>query len=1051
MATKLSDIPNINQQIDEQKRQAGIIQDNLNSSPTALGGEGEPTATDISNQESLQRIKSTIQRLTDQKLRTQWYGTDEVKNEDAQGEKSMGIVGNTLDFISRPLYGMVGATKHIIGQGKGTLLEDVADNMVRNKNTFGDVLKSSGVPWAVSAPLGFALDIGLDPVNWLTAGSSAMVPRLLSGAYKGLETGEGLARGLSIAAKSGLMEKASTVGKYTPFLRKSGAFSRFGENTLKATEAFETLTGKTAFNIVNEGGIVGLRNFGYHGGLMDIVNKGAEAIPGAKSLLQNFVYDPIEWVRQARMKDIFQQALGTGIDARGAVNAAVKGESIAPFMASAIKKAEAAIESEPVSKMGEVFSINMDPVISAVADRDVDKAAAAISSIGMEGKIAKAAPEIVGRVDDAASILKNPTPFVSSDPIENALRIANERLSGGEGGITLDDVSKVFNSGAIDQTGVRWFDNMMKGIKDFTIKIDRNGDKVLNVGKATMDKYDQAMGIFRVAKVGASPTSWVNAVVGNLIMNHMATGSISPRFIKRLNQVFGLYRNKPGKAALLDSLLMDAGDGSDFIRRGIWENETAARGTFGDIGFIGNVAKGKLGASHYTTERILRNGIDAGVISSATKAEDIAPEVQEAVADILKFRDEEIAKVYSDVKAGTTPVRKLMSSGKLSDVSRSDIGTGMLANEMFSHGATAKMFEHIAQKAKENPSNVAWRLLDFTFNKMSSGYETIDQTYKMASFLNSTIDGYTLKELRSLRNFIDINPEELIKYSKDGEFLYRLSPATALELSNVMFLNYNAMPAAIRVMRNFPLLGSPFVSFMYGMALKTGQTLAYNPAAFNKITFAMNDFGGTKNPLEKKALDTKFYSYLNQPAMFRTPFFEKNPIYINLASMIPYYSMNMFNPSQSTNESNTVREKLVRMAQQSPLMKDPAGSALFDFVIQPLILGEAIQPQGQFGQPLYPADAGIFTKTGYGARTVAEAFVPSIASYAGLVTPEKVADFIPSYRWRQLSRAKAGKNQIGISSKESAASRTTRTLLQASGIPVQAPVNTSFNQGNSNQ
>lgn len=1047
MATTIEDIPNIKQKISDAQKQADVIQSKLNSSSTALGGSGEPTSSDIRNQESLQRIQSTIKSLTDQKLRTQWYGTDKATNSNAEGQapQSKGFIGNTLDYLARPLYGVVGAVKHVVGQGSGSLYQDVADNMVRNKNTFGDVLKSAGVPGVVSAPLGFALDIGMDPVNWLTMGSSALVPRLAQGISKGFTSGEGVVRGLSVAAKSGLMEKANTIGRFIPILDRTEKFAKFGEGALRATGAFEAITGDVAEKVIQKGGIIGLRNLGYHGSLMDVINKGADAIPGGQTFLKNFVYDPVEWVRQARLKDIFQEALGTGIDTRGAVNAAVRGESIESFMKKAATEIGTKIESIPISTKTP-FGIDLGQDVLSVTRKEVDSFSSALSGTKLGEKINDVAPKIVNAVDDAASILKNPSAYISSDPIENALRIANENLSGGVGGITLEDVAKVYNSGALDQSGVKWFDSMMNGIKDFTIKLDRNSNEVLKVGKATMDKYDQAMGIFRVAKVGASPTSWMNAIVGNMLMTHMATGGISTRFLGRLKQSFGLYRNKPGRAALLDGLLMDAGGVDDVIRRGIYENATAARATFGDIRFIGNPSKGVLGASHYTAERILRNGIDAGVISVSTKVNDIAPKVQDAMADVMKFRDAELAKVSSSVMAGTTPTRKLLAGGQWSKASRFDMSSGMLSQEMFNSGATTKMFEHIAEKAAANPGNVGWKLLDFTFNKMSSGYETIDQTYKMATFLGATIDGYTLKELRSLRNIIDINPEELIKYASKGQYFYRLSPKTAIELSNIMYLNYSAMPAAIRVLRNFPLIGSPFISFMYGMALKTGQTLAYNPSAFNKVTFALNDFGGRKTPLEKKALDTSFYSYLNQPGMFRMPFFDEAPIYLNLTNVIPYYSMNMFNPTQTTT-GDTIREKLVRSVQQSPILKDPVGSTLFDYLIQPLILGEAIRPQGQFGQPLYPVDANFFQKAGYGARTMGEAYVPNIASYAGLLTPQALSDYIPSYRWRQLSQAMVGKNQLGISGKESASSRTVRTLLQSTGIPVQAPVNTSFTQG----
>ena len=261
-----------------------------------------------------------------------------------------------------------------------------------------------------------------------------------------------------------------------------------------------------------------------------------------------------------------------------------------------------------------------------------------------------------------------------------------------------------------------------------------------------------------------------------------------------------------------------------------------------------------------------------------------------------------------------------------------------------------------------------------------------------------------------------------------------------------MYLNYAAMPGAVKVLRNMPIFGSPFVSFMYGMASKTGQTLVHNPAAFNKVNLAMNEFGGTKTPLEKKALETSFYSYLKQPGMYRIPFFDKNPNYINMSSMIPYYSLNMFNPTQTT-YGNSARENLVKIFQASPILKDPVGSVMFDYFITPLILGEAIRPQGQFGQPIYPIDANLLEKMGYATRTFGEAFVPNIAAHAGLVTgpiAPGLTDYIPSYRWRQLAMATQGKSQLGKSGKEDPVKRSVRTLANLWGVPWQASVNTNF-------
>lgn len=1015
---KISDIPNLENQISNLENERDTVKGRLQSSPTALGGSGTPTGSDLANQETLDSINKKIQSLNDSKLRTQWYGPKDKNASTATGEEldSPGAIGKTLDFISRPLYGIVGATKHVIGQGSGSLQQDVADNMVRNKNTFGDVLKNSGTPYAVAAPLGFALDVMFDPVNWATMGTGALVPRLAYGAYKGAATGQGVLRGLSIAGKSGVLDKATTIARYTPYLKKSATFEKLGVKNLAAADAFENLTGKTAMDMVLEKG-AGVGSFRI--GLNDVINKVAEATPGGQSFLQHFVYDPAEWVRQARIKDVMQNALGTGVDVKEAVNAAARGESISPYLDDISAHITKTVEEMPAGKPID-FSIDFDGPAALMSRKEVDAHMAAIAAIdpALGQRLMAVAPKLVNGVDDTASIMKNPTPYVSGDKVENAVRLVNEKVGGAE--ITLEDIQKVVNAGVFDQTGVKWYDTMMNGIKSWQVSVGRNSNKVVEVGKRVMDNYDKAMAVFRVAKVGASPTAYVNAVAGNLIMSHLASGDIGPEFLARLKQVYNMYRNKSGAAAFIDDLLRNAGGEGDLIRSAILDSSTAARGTFGNTSFIG---------AKYNATRLIQAGRDAGVISSSVKAEDIAPDLQKVMEELQQF------------KAGTTQAREAFASGELVD--RMSVGTGMLSNEMFNTRATAEMFRHITEKANGPDANMVWKLLDLTLNKMPSHYETVDQVFKMTTFIRSTVDGYTLNQLRQLRHIIDINPEELTKVAKGGEYRYTLSPETALVLSNVTYLNYNAMPAAVRVLRNLPLFGSPFISFMYGMTLKTGQTLAYNPAAFTKVNYALNEFGGTKSPTEKRALDTPFYSYLKQPGMFRVPFFEENPIYLNLASMIPYYSLNMFNPTK-TNYGDSLPEQLVQTLQGSPFMKDPAGSVLFDFFIQPLILGEAIRPQGQFGQPLYPVDATAPEKLGYGVRTLAEAFTPNVAAYAGLVTPEKLAPFAPLYRWRAIAEAKYGKNQLGISSKESKTSRTVRELLKESGIPVQAPVNTTF-------
>lgn len=77
-------------------------------------------------------------------------------------------------------------------------------------------------------------------------------------------------------------------------------------------------------------------------------------------------------------------------------------------------------------------------------------------------------------------------------------------------------------------------------------------------------------------------------------------------------------------------------------------------------------------------------------------------------------------------------------------------------------------------------------------------------------------------------------------------------------------MNYAAMPAAVKVLRSLPM-GSPFFSFQYAMAAKLGQTLVSNPAAFNKVSFALHEASGNKTPLVKEALNSPYYSFLSNP------------------------------------------------------------------------------------------------------------------------------------------------------------------------------------------
>jgi hypothetical protein len=492
------------------------------------------------------------------------------------------------------------------------------------------------------------------------------------------------------------------------------------------------------------------------------------------------------------------------------------------------------------------------------------------------------------------------------------------------------------------------------------------------------------------------------------------------------------------------------------IRFGLQNNLKAAEATFGDMNWLNS-------GKNWET---LRQKVP-GMFPQGAKAADYAPEFNGVMKDLTGLSErewsgmvsaipKEVRKLLEGVEPNSERAWKIIEEARLSgkQLSNFELPPGLLSREVFENQAYIKMLRYIKDKAKENPNGITWKALEHVLTKTAAGYENYDQTSKMATFLRSTLDGYTEAQMKRVRRLIDISPEEIIRgTSEDGlQIRYKLPVDRALELSNVVYLNYSAMPNAVRVLRGLPLVGSPFISFMYGMALKTGQTMVYNPSAFNKIGFAMNDFGGQKTPLEKSAIKEPdgFYGYLERPGMFRVPgegFFDTYPIYANLANVLPYFSLNMFNPSESSFNSNSLPTKFIERVQRSPFVKDPVGAILFDYLVQPMILDEAINPQGQFGQALYPTDAGLGTKAAYGVRSLGEAFFPNIAAIGGLaqgaVAPG-LTPYMPSYRWRSMANAIQGLNQVGISGKESAPSRTVRNISSYLGLPIQPPMDLNY-------
>jgi hypothetical protein len=234
------------------------------------------------------------------------------------------------------------------------------------------------------------------------------------------------------------------------------------------------------------------------------------------------------------------------------------------------------------------------------------------------------------------------------------------------------------------------------------------------------------------------------------------------------------------------------------------------------------------------------------------------------------------------------------------------------------------------------------------------------------------------------------------------------------------------------------------MSFPYAMVSKMGKTAVNNPALFNKISFMINEMNTGRTPQEKAALEEKYNQYLKSPTVVKL-FGMWNT---DVKTYIPYYTMNMFNPSERTYDDSN-EGKMLKLMDKFPVMQDPVGQVIKDYFIQPWILSNSGQvPQGLFGQPIYPAydeqgnkkDVGLMTKALYGGRSIAESVVPGSLSYLGLanavadLSPEAV-EWIPSYGGRNLANATQGRSSIGATTKEDAVRKTFRSLLGRTGVP----------------
>ena len=674
---------------------------------------------------------------------------------------------------------------------------------------------------------------------------------------------------------------------------------------------------------------------------------------------------------------------------------------------------------------------------------------------GAPVKIAAAVKNQAEKVLSAGGEAMN-APIRVVDNLENAknlLETAGEDYS-------LKHLIKAYEENPIGKTGVKWYDNWIDKQKTKTLGGMLESSRLSGVAKTLgifdkvkdwtplkkiFDVNDEYLKIFKWAKVPANPASHIYATAGNTVFGYLAGMPIEDsRLRKYVYDNYQFLRGKRGAQFLKDSFFNDTNTWFNMME----DNPHLFKTVFG---FGPETISGRLPVKQ-ALQRFHPNLTKDDVAKAMTDMVDsFQKRLDEAVSVEIKSKKtaEEILKIQADVRERKPLPSSIQTLKQLAEkgggkVSTFDLPSGWGASEM-GGGKILDNFKVWAEKNKSK-SPAHW-IANSVLNTMPNHYEYIDQAFKLGNAQYLTNVGLTEESLLKLSRIIPIKKEDILKpIIEKGQKLYQLTPKKAAEASAEIYMNYAAMPDYVKVLRALPIIGSPFFSFNAAMLAKTGKTLIHNPAVLNKLTFLMNEISGNRSPIEKATLEEKYNVFLKSPSVVRL---SKN-WNVDLKNLIPYFTMNMLNPSQRK-YSETLPGVIANTIDNSPFMKHPIGQVLFDYIILPSILSEADRPQGQFGQPLYPIGATFGQKAFYGGRSLAETAVPGVASYAGLLqplvkavgVPDEAIKYYPSYGARQIAEATQGKSTVGVTTKEDPVKKTLRALLARSGLPLY-PLNTEF-------
>lgn len=737
-------------------------QKRLLSTPTAMTPGTTPTSSQLSADTAFrQRLASKSSEL-EARNRERWAYPQQDQ------EPKASALENAVKFLQAPMSAIAGAVETATGTGtKKGLLENVVAN-VEEGGTYGDIIRSKGGSNWVAAPLGFALDVALDPATWLSAGTTAIVPRLAKGAVKG-----GLS-GTAAAAKSwGLNKAEGLVAMTSPSYRrmaflKDDALSEFpewmrtlGDRTATANRRYAELAADGADAI---GRTVKARD-----GMV------GQAIASSKAAVKEAYEKGVSLSWRDRIKNFLYYSADDDLAETMTKESAERAESAAV--------AGAAGPVTPYQK----------------------RRASSVSSVTQSTDEARKVLHRNQIVADGLDTANGKLPGRSMDSADNALRLADDAVADAE---VRHIVSSEIRKKADDLVarrpdGVGKFSELSAADKDDALTIftslktdiDSYDAAVLKMASSSpivrkmMTGYLRYVGAFKSMAVGASPSAWVNGIGGNALLgmlygiDTMAPSALSAfRSAKRIvvNGDVEHMRKLVGNEATLklmreypETFQAIFGVNPDFIRhRTGWF--AMAKADLRSDGVPDEILRG---IDKYADK--LQGSVDAGVIDR---------QIAERAAG---------SSIPAIRAAEKSDLRRSMAT--FSAIRNSEVPSTMISEEI-TLGVMGKWLREIERDAAAG--DLSAKALRTLLTKPMSGYSKIDQTAKLGTFLHLTGNGITEGEAVKLAKMMKFGDADFIRSSTGN--LYRLTPEAAMRAANEIYLNYLALPGFVKMVRAVP-------------------------------------------------------------------------------------------------------------------------------------------------------------------------------------------------------------------------------------------------------